>query len=395
MRPAGAGLGAREATVWLTLAPDQSGAYLTDSGQMASVTVMDASVDPPEPVLAPVGIISWWPGQYNANDVVSGNNGNFDTPGYVGGEVGVGFYFDGTGNSVQVPESASLDFGAGSSGLTIETWVNPSSAAAGIGEPLVEWAFNDYSGRYGCHFWVNFPADGYLYANLVDTSGNDHMIQSDSGAVPFDTLTHVAVTYDKSSGMAYLYVNGAIVGSGNLGNFPLQTATDLYLGYRPPGVPYGPDTFTGVMDEPSLYNRALSQAEIQSIYNAGSAGKTLAPSPPPQPPPVPPPCAGTVPSGVVAWWPANAYTTYELIGGNNGSFTEPKYAIGEVGQAFRFDGSGNNVRVPQCSALNFGATSSGMTIEDLALFAFGQHRLGTPGRVGVFRWVRATAAIST
>ena len=31
--------------------------------------------------------------------------------------------------------------------------------------------------------------------------------------------------------------------------------------------------FKGVIDEPSVYNRALSQGEIQSIVNAGSAGK--------------------------------------------------------------------------------------------------------------------------
>jgi hypothetical protein len=30
--------------------------------------------------------------------------------------------------------------------------------------------------------------------------------------------------------------------------------------------------FAGVIDEVALFNRVLSQAEIQSIYNAGSAG---------------------------------------------------------------------------------------------------------------------------
>jgi len=33
--------------------------------------------------------------------------------------------------------------------------------------------------------------------------------------------------------------------------------------------------FYGLIDEPSVYNRALSQAEIQSIVNAGSAGKRV------------------------------------------------------------------------------------------------------------------------
>ena len=36
--------------------------------------------------------------------------------------------------------------------------------------------------------------------------------------------------------------------------------------------------FNGLLDEPSIYNRALSQTEIQAIYHAGSAGKCTAPA---------------------------------------------------------------------------------------------------------------------
>ena len=34
-------------------------------------------------------------------------------------------------------------------------------------------------------------------------------------------------------------------------------------------------TYGGLMDELSIYNRALSQSEIQAIYNAGSGGKCV------------------------------------------------------------------------------------------------------------------------
>ena len=126
---------------------------------------------------------------------------------------------------------------------------------------------------YGCHFYVNFPWNGYLYANLVDSSGGNHMIYSSSSVVPYNAFTHVAVTYDKASGIACLYANGAAAGSADLGNFPLQTATDVYLGYRPNGSPGGPIAINGLIDEPTVYNRALSQTEILAIYNAGHGGK--------------------------------------------------------------------------------------------------------------------------
>src|SRR5262249_48907967 len=53
----------------------------------------------------------------------------------------------------------------------------------------------------------------------------------------------------------------------------------LFFGYRElGGITY---RYSGTMDEVSLYNRALSAAEIQNIYVAGSAGKCLgSPTPP-------------------------------------------------------------------------------------------------------------------
>jgi hypothetical protein len=66
-----------------------------------------------------------------------------------------------------------------------------------------------------------------------------------------------------------------------LGTFIPQTSFDFYLGGRPSGFGAG-SPYGGMMDEPSLYNRALSSKEIAAIYNAGSGGKCNShPSPPP------------------------------------------------------------------------------------------------------------------
>src|SRR5689334_9150788 len=43
------------------------------------------------------------------------------------------------------------------------------------------------------------------------------------------------------------------------------------------GYGFGPWTLPGRVDEVSLYNRALSTAEIRAIYMAGSAGKCFTP----------------------------------------------------------------------------------------------------------------------
>jgi hypothetical protein len=93
----------------------------------------------------------------------------------------------------------------------------------------------------------------------------------------------VAITYDYDSGTAVLYYNGNAVQSEYLGSFnPLTfydynyygATLDLYLGVRLADGTY----YRGLMDEVSLYSRALDPSEIATIYNSASAGKCLAPT---------------------------------------------------------------------------------------------------------------------
>ncbi|HKW28175.1 MAG TPA: immunoglobulin domain-containing protein, partial [Verrucomicrobiae bacterium] len=61
----------------------------------------------------------------------------------------------------------------------------------------------------------------------------------------------------------------------NLGSFTPKTTTDLLLGRRiDAGSGY---YYSGILDEISLYSRALSSNEINAIYIAGSGGKCLTP----------------------------------------------------------------------------------------------------------------------
>jgi RHS repeat-associated protein len=81
---------------------------------------------------------------------------------------------------------------------------------------------------------------------------------------------HYALSYDKPSGIARLYINGVLQGQANLGSFTPQTGYDLYFGY----VQGQSNPFTGILDEISLYNRALTQTQIQAVYAAADCGKT-------------------------------------------------------------------------------------------------------------------------
>ncbi len=238
------------------------------------------------------GIVGWWPAEANANDIAGTNHGTLQGGlGFAPGEVSQAFNFNPaqSGTAVFIPASSILDVGAGA-GFTLETWIKPTDVTHS--HPMFEW--NDLT-YWGVHFNVE-PGPGQLYANIPDSGGFWHQLSSASGVVVSNVFQHVALTYDKASGLATIYRNGQMVAQQNFGSFTPRTAgRALYLGRRP--APSGEQmTFAGAMDEPAVYNRALSSNEIAAIYLAGSAGKCM--SIPPAAPAVPAissfaPAAGT------------------------------------------------------------------------------------------------------
>jgi hypothetical protein len=157
--------------------------------------------------------------------------------------------------------------------LTIETWINPADVTQW--HPLVEWN----NGSFGVNFAVADGAgagQGSLWIDVKDISLNDHVLSSAAGLLVSNVWQHVAVTYTKSNGNTVLYINGVAKAQQALGAFTARTIGDLYFGLRPYDGGAG-TRFAGLMDEVSLYNRALTAAEIQAVYNAGSAGKCRLP----------------------------------------------------------------------------------------------------------------------
>ncbi|HLP76667.1 MAG TPA: LamG-like jellyroll fold domain-containing protein, partial [Candidatus Paceibacterota bacterium] len=250
------------------------------SNEIAAIYQADSAgkcmpVEPTSCTPMPDGVVGWWKGESNVLDTVTGTSGILSSGMSFGsGKVGSSFVFDGTSGNVKIPASTNLNVGAGP-GFTLEAWVNP--ATLGL-QPLFEWNGGSGLSSIGVHVWMSVDSAvegdgvGNLYANLNDPAGNDHRIYSSAGVIVSNQFQHVALTYDKASGVGMLYCNGAIVKTLNLGTFTPQTTPDLYFGERVSG-PFVGAAFHGKIDEPTLYNRALSSNEIAAIYNAGSAGK--------------------------------------------------------------------------------------------------------------------------
>lgn len=214
----------------------------------------------------PSGAVAWYPADGTAEDVQGGNHGTLQ-----GGasftrkaHVGYAFLLDGVDDFVSVPASSSLNVGAGG-GLTVEMWINPSDLGPNAQwRPLVEW---NNGSAYGAHFWMNVAfggsqGTGSLYGNLVDTNGGHHYIGTAPILTP-DEYQHVALTYDKTSGLARIFRNGVKIVEVAAGSFTPQTTYNLYLGARPGAWPY-----KGSMDEVGIYDRALEEAELKALVRA-------------------------------------------------------------------------------------------------------------------------------
>ncbi len=225
---------------------------------------------------APAGLVSWWRGDGSTLDAADGNNGTvagYGTFGYGPGRVGQAFVFDGIHRDrVDLGNRVSLRLQE----LTIEAWVkraspiqislddnNEDGAVAGEGGIV----FGYGRGGYGFGLLNN----GQLLLSRIDLDG----IYSIS-VVADTNWHHVAVT--KSGATAMFYIDGAPAS----GAIPYTTTytfdTSAAIGSR--GDARG-GTFFGMVDEPSVYGRALSSSEIQALYNAAGAGKCavgLAPS---------------------------------------------------------------------------------------------------------------------
>ncbi len=213
----------------------------------------------------PPGLVALWSGEDNGNDVVNGNNAVWTDAAYTDGKVGRAFLANHFGSYGRVTANETLNVGKGD-GLTVTAWIKPDDANAW--HPLVEW--NNGQGLVGVHLWLGeLPGDrGVLFANIIDSQQQSHHMRSPVGAILPGRFQLIALTYDKQTGEGVIYVDGTPVCQSSLGQFTPETSVDLWFGHRPNDQPWDRSYhafYSGVMDEISIYNRALSTAEIKSV----------------------------------------------------------------------------------------------------------------------------------
>ncbi|OGX03382.1 MAG: hypothetical protein A3J12_00835 [Omnitrophica bacterium RIFCSPLOWO2_02_FULL_44_11] len=78
-----------------------------------------------------------------------------------------------------------------------------------------------------------------------------------------DVWTHIAVTYDGSDVIVY---KDGVVAATQAGNGLLDLLNEpIFIGKNMPMDPVGGEYFNGTMDEVKIYERSLTQDEIQAL----------------------------------------------------------------------------------------------------------------------------------
>ena len=170
------------------------------------------------------------------------------------GRFGKALSFNGASDWVTVADAAPLDL---TTGMTLEAWVNPS-VLSGWRSTMVKESPGGLS--YGLYAHDNAPHPAVSVHTTVD------QFAIGTSAIPLNTWTHLAATYDGTT--LRLFVNGVQVGSSPLTGSLLQSSGVLRIG----GNSVWGEYFSGLIDEVRIYNRALSQAEIQSDMNVPVGG---------------------------------------------------------------------------------------------------------------------------
>ncbi len=225
----------------------------------------------------PPGMTGWWPGDGNTNDIVGDRNAllrdNATTgPGFVDGA----FVLDGAGDFIEVPHDSALNFGSGD--FTVDLWVNFNSLADE--QILVEKYIETFAPSTRTGWSIS-----KLSENIVRFFGGGFVPDVDFGVVP-NTNIWIHYALRRQAGVFTAFVNGVAVASAansGAGSGNVDSTSSLKFGHRgsPNNTPGSFDDrgffLNGHIDEVELFvGRALDNAEILAIFNAGRAGKCKA-----------------------------------------------------------------------------------------------------------------------
>jgi hypothetical protein len=208
------------------------------------------------------GLVGWWPFNGNANDE-SGNGNNGTNNGATltsdrNGNVNSAYSFDGNASFIEVLDNQTLDLNS----FTISSWVN-------IPIPSVN-SFNEILTKGGDsteNYEILIYGDGNVetVCKWTDDSRSGFLSLDGNQLVTSNNWTFITVTYSIITGKLKMYFNSNFVYEITTPNkIPSTNNTNLFIGKDPSNGRF----CIGKIDDIGIWNRALTECEIQNLYTS-------------------------------------------------------------------------------------------------------------------------------
>lgn len=218
------------------------------------------------------GQVSWYRAEGNAVDAVGGSHGTLQNgTTFAPGRVGQAFSFDGVDDFVEVADSPLHS----PSSITLEAWVKPDTVA---GSRAIATKYD--SSTPDNKSWSLTSVDGRVRFGVYQGQST-RSIDTISPVLAAGVWHHVVSTFDPDTQAIKIYVDGEDVPSGfspGGGHDATITAiTDSSTAVRIGSIVNVQgqmvNYWDGLIDEVSIFNRALSAAEVQARFAAGDTGQ--------------------------------------------------------------------------------------------------------------------------
>ena len=173
-----------------------------------------------------------------------------------GGRYGNALSFNGTSSYVDLGNPTALQL---TGSMTLEAWVNAAANPADDGQIVAK------SNGSGWQFKTSPDTGPHTFGVAVSGSSGSNTQRYSTTVRSLNTWYHVAGVYNATTGTLDIYVNGALNNGALVGTIPasqFNQTVNVNIGRRSGGY-----FFNGIIDEVRIYNRALSQTEIQTDMN--------------------------------------------------------------------------------------------------------------------------------
>ena len=220
-----------------------------------SLTFGGASSAVAQCLVPPEGLVSWWSGNGSTIDGQGSNDGVLQGgAGYTSGHVVQAFQFGGDGDYVVAPDAG---LPSGGESRSIEFWMQTIETRQ---RTILGYRTGDAS-QAGLALRIGLQEGRVMVTQLGDTIRSSTPIND--GA-----FHHVAIVVEGESETVTIYLDGVLDQTATL-----RSDTQLSGRFIIGADEQAQGSIEGVVDELSVYNRALPAADIEAIVRVGAAGK--------------------------------------------------------------------------------------------------------------------------